>query len=110
AARLAALRSITRQSQSRAECLECPIASGCAWCTAYNYERTGSPNRRVTYICQMHRARVLAQCYHHNRKHLAHPEHAPKKMYIPKDWAVPIVGEEEYARLLALAAQAHTKI
>lgn len=110
AARLSALRSITRQSQSRAECLECPIASGCAWCTAYNYERTGSPNRRVTYICQMHRARVLAQCYHHNRKHLAHPEHAPKKMYIPKDWAVPIVGEEEYARLLALAAQAHTKI
>ena len=58
--RLEELRSITRQSQSEQKCLECPIASGCAWCTAYNYERTGTPNRRVTYICEMHKARVLA--------------------------------------------------
>lgn len=100
--RLAELRSITRQSQSTPECLSCPIASGCAWCTAYNYERTGTPNKRVTYICQMHKARVLAQCYHHNMLHLQSPDHAPKKMHIPRDWAVPIIGDTEYEALLQL--------
>ena len=104
--RLADLRSITRQSQSEQRCLECPIASGCAWCTAYNYERTGTPNKRVTYICDMHKARVLAQCYHHNMLHLQDPDHAPKAMHIPRDWAVEIVGEEEYEMLLELARRA----
>lgn len=102
AERLAALRSITRQSQSDPACLSCPIASGCAWCTAYNYERTGTPNKRVTYICEMHKARVLAQCYHHNQLHLAHPEHEAKKIHIPKEWALAIIGETEYEMLLEL--------
>lgn len=105
ARRLADLRAITRQSQSEQRCLDCPIASGCAWCTAYNYERTGTPNRRVTYICEMHKARVLAQCYHHNMLHLKDPSHAPKKMHIPREWALPIIGEEEYGRLRALECQ-----
>ena len=102
ARRLADLRSITRQSQSERSCLDCPIASGCSWCTAYNYQVTGTPNRRVTYICEMHKARVLAQCYHHNMLHLADPGHAAKKMHIPREWALPIIGEEEYGRLLEL--------
>ncbi len=106
AERLAALRAITRQSQSEQRCLECPIARGCAWCTAYNYERTGTPNRRVTYICDMHKARVLAQCYHHNMLHLERPEHEAKRMHIPREWAVEIVGEEEYGRLLELEDRA----
>ena len=106
ARRLATLRRITRQSQSEPRCLQCPIASGCAWCTAYNYERTGTPDKRVTYICDMHKARVLAQCYHHNRLHLQNPDHAPKKMHIPREWAVELVGAEEYAMLLELERQA----
>lgn len=105
AQRLEALRSITRQSQSAPECLSCPIARGCAWCTAYNYERTGTPNKRVTYICEMHKARVLAQCYHHNKMHLKNPDHDPKKMHIPRNWAVPIIGEKEYEALLTLEQQ-----
>lgn len=100
--RLRALQEITRQSQSEPECLKCPIASGCAWCTAYNYEMTGTPNKRVTYICEMHKARVLAQCYHHNKWHLKDPEHEAKKMHIPREWAVAIIGEEEYKMLLEL--------
>ena len=109
AARLAALRSITRQSQSEQRCLECPIASGCAWCTAYNYERTGTPDRRVTYICDMHKARVLAQCYHHNMLHLQNPDHAPKELHIPREWALEIVGQEEYEALRELAEKALAK-
>ena len=101
--RLEVLKGITRQSQSEQRCLECPIASGCAWCTAYNYERTGTPDKRVTYICKMHQARVLAQCYHHNMLHRKDSGHAPKAMHIPEDWAVEIVGPEEYRRLVELA-------
>lgn len=105
-ARLEALRAITRQSQSEQQCLECPIASGCAWCTAYNYEITGTPDKRLTYICEMHKARVLAQCYHHNMLHLQDPDHAPKQMHMPRAWAVPIVGEEEYQMLRELERKA----
>ena len=31
------LEKITRKSQSTEECFNCPIAQGCAWCSAYNY-------------------------------------------------------------------------
>lgn len=105
ARRLDDLRAITRQSQSEQRCLDCPINSGCAWCTAYNYERTGTPNKRVTYICQMHQARVLAQCYHHNKLHLMDPSHEPKKINIPREWALEIIDEAEWERLLELERQ-----
>ncbi len=107
--RLDALRRITRQSQSKQECLDCPINQGCAWCTAYNYEKTGTPDKRVTYICDMHKARVLAQCYHHNRLHLLDSAHAAKAMNVPRDWAVGIVGEAEYEALRALEREATGK-
>lgn len=103
---LNALQTITRQSQSEQKCLDCPINSGCSWCTAYNYQRTGTPNKRVTYICDMHKARVLAQCYHHNMLHLKDPKHEPKKINIPKDWALEIIDENEWNMLKALEAKA----
>ncbi len=53
------LRAVTRASQSTKECLECSIAAGCAWCSAYNYQ-CGDVNVRQTHICWMHRARALA--------------------------------------------------
>ena len=105
-ARLNALRAITRQSQSEQKCLDCPINSGCAWCTAYNYERTGTPDKRVTYICDMHKARVLAQCYHHNKLHLLRPNHEPKKLNIPEAWALEIIDREEWELLKALERRA----
>ena len=61
------LCSITRSSQSPKECLECPVASGCAWCTGYNYDVFGTPNKRATFICPMHKARVLACYYYYNK-------------------------------------------
>jgi uncharacterized protein len=62
--RLDCLAKITRRSQSTDECFHCPIASGCSWCSAYNYECFGTPDKRATYICVMHRARVLANEYY----------------------------------------------
>ena len=54
-ARVAEMAAVTRRSQSTDECFACPIASGCSWCSAYNYQCTGTPDKRVTYICPMHK-------------------------------------------------------
>lgn len=35
--------------------------------TAYNYAEFGTPNKRATYICKMHKARVLANYYYWNK-------------------------------------------
>ena len=39
---------------------------------------------------------------------LQDPEHRPKRMHIPRDWAVEIIGAEEYERLLELRAHCCT--
>lgn len=59
--------SVTRKSQSTEECFNCPIARGCAWCSGYNYQKTGSVNKRVTYICIMHKATSLVNVYYWNK-------------------------------------------
>lgn len=64
--RLKDLSEITVISQSPQECLDCEISGGCSWCTAYNYQETGNVNKRVTYICDMHYATVLASLYYLN--------------------------------------------
>ena len=104
------LDSITRQSQSPEKCLTCPIARGCGWCSAYNYEVTGTPNKRVTYICPMHQARVMAMAYYHNKIRLLDPteEPYPTQLNIPESWAVDIIGEDEYKALLDVVKEAHS--
>ena len=59
--------TVTRRSQSTDECFYCPIGSGCGWCSGYNYQVTGTINKRVTFICCMHKARSLANVYFWNR-------------------------------------------
>jgi uncharacterized protein len=61
------LKTITMSSQSSEKCLNCKIASGCALCTAYNYDKFGDPNVRATFICDMHKARVCANEYFWNK-------------------------------------------
>lgn len=88
------LYKINRTSQSPDKCLNCPIAGGCAWCSAYNYEEFGTPNKRTTYTCLMHQAKVLATKYYYN----AIKE--PFKLNIPKEWALNIITENEFNNLL----------
>ena len=64
------LDSITMSSQSSQECIDCQIATGCGWCSAYNYEATGDVNKRITNICNAHKARVLATIYYKNKQYL----------------------------------------
>lgn len=61
--------ALDRCSQSSRECLECDVASGCAWCQGENYDAADTPTiyQRATAICQMHKARVRANNYYWNR-------------------------------------------
>lgn len=77
---------------------------GCAWCSAYNYEETGSVNKRVTYICPMHKARILANVYYWNKlfKKLNIEKEHIFKMNLPKEEALKIISIDEYNLLLSL--------
>lgn len=93
------LSSITRQSQSTDECINCPIAKGCAWCSAYNYEQFGTPNKRATYICIMHKARSLANAYYYNKGYYLMGEEERFSINLPKEEALKIIDEQEWELL-----------
>jgi uncharacterized protein len=61
--------ALNRISQSKPECVNCEVASGCAWCTGANYDcaQTDTIYERTTYICKMHKARVRANNYYQSR-------------------------------------------
>lgn len=94
--RLNCLECITKTSQSTEKCINCPIASGCGWCSAYHYELFGTPNQRATYICQMHQARTLATAYFWNKWYQKINSEERYSLDIPKDWALEIINEDEY--------------
>lgn len=60
------LREITWESQNPEKCKKCSVSNGCAWCTAYNYEVFGTPNKRATFICDLQKADSLATVYYYN--------------------------------------------
>lgn len=102
--RVKCLRCIDRKTQSSEECFHCPIGSGCAWCSGYNYQVYGTADRRTTYICGMHKARALANVYYRNKlAKLVGREELKLKCWVPKEWALTIVDEAEYRELLALS-------
>lgn len=96
------LDSITRRSQSTDECWECPVARGCGWCTALNYQETGSPNKRCTYICWMHRSRSLANVYYWNKVYKKHKIVKQFNLHLPEDLALQIIDVTEYGMLKSL--------
>ena len=60
---------LDRCTQSRQECIDCEVASGCAWCQGENYDAadTSTIYQRATAICKMHKARVRANNYYWNK-------------------------------------------
>jgi uncharacterized protein len=56
-------------SQSESECIDCDVATGCAWCQGANYDFADTETifQRATYICNMHKARVRANNYFWNK-------------------------------------------
>lgn len=97
------LCAITRRSQSTDKCWSCPIATGCATCSAWQYELYGTANRRCTNICPMHQARVMAASYFYNTLYRKNNDSQRFALNIPKEWAIEIISEEEYNFLLDLA-------
>lgn len=98
------LRCITRRSQESDECFYCPIAEGCAWCTAQNYQETGTPNKRTTNICEMHKARALANVYFWNTYYRKHNMPVRFKNNVPDEWALNIISNDELNMLKKLSA------
>lgn len=58
--------TLDRTTQSPQKCLDCEVASGCAWCQGENYDaaQTNTIYERSTAICKMHKARVRANNYY----------------------------------------------
>lgn len=96
------LQAVTRITQSTEECITCPIAQGCAWCQAYNYQDSGDVNHRATYICVMHQARALANAYFWNRYYLQNGINKRMKLWLEDEKALKIIPIEELALLRLL--------
>ena len=88
---------VTYKSQSPQECIDCPVSSECGWCSALNYQEFGTINKRTTYTCLMHKARVLANYYYQNKMGGNYP------FLISKQDAIDIIGEDETNYLMELA-------
>lgn len=101
--RIKCLECITRRSQSTDECFNCPIAAGCAWCSAYNYQEFGTADHRATYICPMHKARVLANVYYWNSIFRKEGMGERFKNWVPEEWALEIIDKDELDMLNKLA-------
>ena len=67
--RLRPFLALNRTVQSPQECIDCEVASGCAWCQGFNYDSADTETiyQRATYICKMHKARVRANNYLWNK-------------------------------------------
>lgn len=61
--------TLDRLTQSPQECIDCEVASGCAWCQGENYDAADTETiyQRSTAICKMHKARVRANNYYWNK-------------------------------------------
>ena len=97
------LKGVNRRTQNTDECYYCPIARGCASCTAWDYQSSGSLYKRSTNICWMHRARSLANVYYWNKYYRKNGIQERMKMYLTKDDALQIVPESVYNELESLA-------
>lgn len=93
--KISCFECITRRSQSTDECFNCEIAKGCAWCSAYNYQEFGTPNKRATYICIMHKARALANCYFWNNYFRYYRMKKRFKLWLNDDECLKIIDKEE---------------
>ena len=96
------LSDVTRKNQSTEECWNCPIAFGCAWCSAYNYQKFGTVRHRATFICPMHKATSLANAYYWNNVLRELGLEQRFKIWCPKEWALEIIPEEEWNLLKQL--------
>lgn len=99
-----AMRAINRRTQSTDECFNCPVASGCSWCAAWNYQKFGGIlDKRDTGLCWMQRARALANCYYLNKRYRAENSEKRMPLYLDRTTAKNLIDDKEYDMLLLLS-------
>ena len=91
--RIDELGLVTKASQSTEECINCPIGLGCSLCTAYNYEKFGSVDKRATFICHNHKAGALASMYFYK---ITNNKEEYDKINIDYDFVKEIISEDEW--------------
>lgn len=96
------LCKITRRTQNTDECYYCPIARGCGECAAYSYMQHKRLGKRSMNICNMHKARSLANVYYWNKYYAMNGIDKKMPLNLPKEEALRFVDEEEYEMLKAL--------
>jgi len=87
------------------DCLDCPVSTGCGWCSGYNYQRYGTLKKRTTFQCWLHKAASLANVYYLNKLNRKFNDSYRVKMYLPKEDALQIISEDEYNMLVDLTKE-----
>lgn len=97
------LKAVTRRTQSNTECFYCQVASGCGWCSAWNYQESGSVDHRSTNLCWMHRAKSLVNSYYYNMLYRSQNRICRIPVYLSREIALKLISNEEYDSLLELS-------
>lgn len=71
-------------------------------CSAYNYQTFGTVDKRATFICIMHKARALANVYYWNKGFRQYAPFFRFKNYVPDEWALEIISQDELNKLKEL--------
>ncbi|MBU5227112.1 radical SAM peptide maturase, CXXX-repeat target family [Clostridium senegalense] len=72
---------------SNEECLKCEVATGCAWCTGFNYDNSKNDSiyDRATFNCKMHKATVKSNKKFWDKYEKKTGEISLRKLYRLKD-------------------------
>lgn len=96
------LSDVTWTNQNTEECLDCPIAEGCAECGAWSYQACGELGKRNMNSCVMHKARSLGNVYYWNSLYRKQGSVKRFKRNLPDEDALKIVSKEELELLNTL--------
>lgn len=76
--------------------------------TGSNYQVFGTPDKRATFICPMHKARALANAWFWPRYYKSHGINKRYMLYVPDEWALEIINEEELNEIKELCDGAYS--
>lgn len=100
---------VTAWSCADEECRNCPIASACGYCSAYNYETYGTVNKRTKFHCNTHRVRYLVTYYYQQSYKLKTGKdfgyNMDPKLLLDDDMIINLIGEDEFKILKELESK-----